>query len=203
MRFRLLLLSSLVLASAPAAAQDLHPVDSAPVVRAARGDIGMFFRFGGLANMTAAGANSTQVTQNFLFSHAGVKFALTDRWMLPIYFGVGLNVGAQDSPGGTNVDWGMMFGGGFEYHFRIWRRISPFFGGTVGFEFNKPSGPNMLRFATSLGPQLGIEFFWADRASLAAYYQFIFSVVRAEATATTSVAFLTAAGGGLMLTFYF
>ena len=202
MRSHLLIVALLLCTAAPVAADELQAPDSSPVVRAARGDIGMFFRFGGLANMTAAGASTTQVTQNFFFSDAGVKFALTDRWMLPVYFGVGLNVDATDNAG-TNANWGMRLGGGFEYHFRIWRRISPFVGALLGFEFNKPSGDHQLRFATSMGPQLGIEFFWADRASLAAYYQFTMSIVRSEAAATTSVSFLTAAGGGLMLAFYF
>jgi hypothetical protein len=203
MRLHPMVLSLLLLAPTPSAAQELvHKPDDSPVVRAAKGDIGMFFRFGGLASMLAGGAATTQLTQAFLFSEAGVKFALTDRWMLPIFFGLGLNVDSVDGGGQSATDFGLVVGGGFEYHFRMWRRISPFFGATMALSFTNPRSPDRFRFATSLGPELGIEFYWADRASLAAYYEVVISIARVQDTAT-QFAFQTAAGGGLMLTFYF
>jgi hypothetical protein len=160
----------------------------------------MFFSFGGLANMDA-GSPSLDVA-GFIFNQVGVKFALTQRWMLPVSFGLGLNVYEPDGPADRNVDWGMMLGVGFEYHFRIWRRISPFVGAGIGFEFNDPRDRDNLRFGASLGPRMGIEFYWADRASLSAHYEFRLQVVHMQES-FTRVSLLTAAGGGLTLTFYF
>ncbi len=195
-----LVLTLLVAAPGVAAAQEQHVRDESPVVRAARGDVGMFFKFAGLATMGAD--NPAPDVAGFIYHQVGVKFALSRRWMLPVFFGVGVNVHSPEGPAGKDVDWGMMLGTGFEYHFRIWRRISPFFGATVAFEFNDPRGSGNFRFATGLGPQLGIEFFWADRSSLTAFYEMQLRIVRLE-DAYTDVSLRTAAGGGLILTFYF
>jgi hypothetical protein len=200
MRVHALVLCSL-LAAAPAGAQEHSVRDDSPVVRASRGDIGMFFKFAGLATLGVD--NPAPDVAGFIYHQVGLKFALTRRWMLPVFFGVGVNVHSGDNATlGKDVDWGLMLGTGFEYHFRIWRRISPFVGATIGFEFNDPRGSGNFRFATALGPQLGVEFFWADRSSLTAYYEMQLRVVRLQ-DAYTDVSLRTAAGGGLILTFYF
>ena len=184
------------------------PVDDHPVVRAAKGDIGMFFRFGGLANMTAGPSEGHNIG-SLVIANAGVKFALTDRWMLPVFFGTGLRVVDYNTSGGTGssrTDWGAYGGVGFEYHFRIWRRISPFVGASMDLGLTDPSGTHNVIFSMGLGPQLGVEFFWGDRVSLAALYEFKLRLTYQDQDAQsslTSVEYATLAGGSLMLTFYF
>jgi len=196
-----LMVMSLLLCATPAAAQErTRAPDDSPVVRAGRGNIGMFFRFGGLATMGAE--SPSEDVAGFVFNQVGIKFALSERWMLPLHFGVGLNINDPSGTSGTNVDWGMMLGAAFEYHFRIWRRISPYVGAGLGLEFNDPRGGDNLRFAATMGPQMGIEFYWADHASLAAFYEFRLRILN-QHDSYTQVSFQTAAGGGLTLTFYF
>ncbi len=196
------LLASTILTAAPALAQRGHDriLDDSPVVRAARGDVGMFFAFSGLATMGIGSTDASVGT--LLIQGVGIKWALTDRWMLPVTFGAGLRIHDPSGPIDSQNDWGLVAGIGFEYHFRVWRRISPYVGAGVELGFNDPSGPSNFRFATSLGPTLGVEFFWGDRVSLAAHYDMRIRVTWAE-DAFTELSMATQAGGGLTLTFYF
>jgi hypothetical protein len=100
----------------------------------------------------------------------------------------------------------MALGGGFEYHFRIWRRISPFLGASLGLYFEDPSGENNLRFGVDLGPNLGVEYYIADRLSLSAQYLLAIQILNAQSgqdISNTSFIFRTLAGGAMNLTYYF
>jgi hypothetical protein len=191
--------------------------DGSPVVRAVGGNMGLFFRFGGLANLFATG-NSRTVSSGAAGSEAlvitqvGMKFVRDEHWIFPIYFGSSVRLSSPEK-GDSRADWGLDLGGGFEYHFRIWRRISPFVGMNLGIGLTDPSGDNNFIFGVGLGPSLGIEYYIADRVSLAALYQVVMQVayqlVRnvstypVTSTSTTGFAFQTLAGGSLYLTYYF
>jgi hypothetical protein len=195
-----------------------------PVVRAAGGNIGMFFRFGGLANLfatgnsktvgsTTAGTSSASTgTDALIMTQVGVKFVLSEQWMIPIYLGTALRVSSPDK-GDSHTDWGIEFGGGFEYHFRIWRRISPFVGFNLGLGVIDPTGDSNKTIGVGFGPGLGVEYYIGDRVSLTALYQFVLQVAYQElgistsgssvATSVTAFSFQTLAGGAMNLTYYF
>lgn len=191
----------------------LQPADDMPVVRAAGGDIGMFFRFGGLSSMTHLGVNNNSALiesveaatyrtfHEVLFHQAGIKFVFNERWMLPIFFGTGLYV-VSPPQGDSQTSWGMEMGASLEYHFRIWRRISPFVGGTLAFGFLDPSGDGNFAFTNALGPDLGVEYFWGDRVSLSAKYQFLIHMHYHD-NQHTIFGLATQTGGSMTLTYYF
>ena len=174
-----------------------------PVVRAEGGNIGMYFLFGGLAGLTHS--NVERNIGALLFNRVGVKFAFSEKWMLPIWFGTGLRVDSVDAPGvDATTDWGIDLGVGFEYHFRIWRRISPFFGAGLGFDIQDQTGSDNIRFGMGLGPTLGVEYYIGDRLSLSALYMFVIQLVYQDsAAATTTFGFSTLAGGAVTITYYF
>ncbi len=192
-----------------------------PVVRAVGGNMGMFFRFGGLANLFATGNSrnvvSTAAADALVVTQVGLKFVTSEHWMFPIYIGAGLRVVSSDvsSPIGpststTRTDWGLDLGAGFEHHFRIWRRISPFVGLNLGLGFADPTGDENLLFGIGFGPSLGVEYYIGDRLSLTALYQMVLQVAYQQAssgtTASASVtafSFSTLAGGAMNLTYYF
>jgi hypothetical protein len=191
--------------------------DGSPVVRATAGNMGLFFRFGGLANLFATG-NSRTVSSGAAGSEAlvltqvGMKFVRDEHWIFPIYFGSSLRLSSPEK-GNSRTDWGLDLGGGFEYHFRIWRRISPFVGASLGLGLTDPSGDNNFIFGLGFGPALGVEYYIGDRVSLAAMYllalQVAYQQVRdatsypVSSTSTTGFSFQTLAGGSLYLTYYF
>jgi hypothetical protein len=178
-----------------------HPPDDSPVVRAAGGDYGLFFRFGGLGTMTATGERERNVN-NLLISQVGLKIAFSERWLLPIFLGTGLRLTKPSGSGESRTDWGTDAGAGFEYHFRIWRRISPFVGANLELGFNDPSGSNNFVFSAAMGPQLGVEYYFGDRVSLTAQYEFLFRI-NYEDSIASAFSFATQAGGILTLTYYF
>jgi hypothetical protein len=194
-----------------------------PVERAACGDLGFFFRFGGLATLEATG-NSRAVGQSaVVLTQVGFKLVRGEDWMFPIYFGTGVRVDhstASTTTGGTTnnstssaTDVGLDLGAGFEYHFRIRKRISPFVGATVGFTYTNPSGKSNDVYGVGFGPTFGVEYYLADRVSLTAQYLVTFQVAYEKASASvagatvtssvTSYAFQTLAGGAMNLTYYF
>jgi hypothetical protein len=180
-----------------------NPVDG-PVVRAEGGNIGMYFLFGGLAGLTHS--NVDRNIGALVFNRVGVKFVFSEKWMLPIWFGTGLRVDSVDAPGvDATTDWGIDLGAGFEYHFRIWRRISPFFGAGIGFDIQDETGSDNIRFGMGLGPTLGVEYYIGDRLSLSALYMFIIQLVYQDnpAASTTTFGFSTLAGGAVTITYYF
>jgi hypothetical protein len=214
------------------------------VVRAKKGNMGMFFRFGGLGTMSANGnirfADSSNTQLGVQFMHEiGWKFVFSESLHLPISFGLGVwiydpsDINCQGAPNNdacaAQTTWAMNFGTGLEYHFRIWRRISPFIGGLINFGFRDPYNttatdpppPTNLIFTLTFGPTLGVEYYIGDRVSLAAQYFFLIGIqmqndVRTITSikttsefnqppqppaAATSIAY--SQGGALVLTFYF
>lgn len=192
-----LVASSIVFATSPASAQDSADM---PVVRAQEGDWGMFFRFGGLSTLLAEG-NSRNVG-GLLLSQVGFKKVLSEESQIPFYMGAGFRLIDPDGPGDNATDVGLDIGGGWEYHFRIWRRISPFVGVTFGIGFTNPTGDDNTTIGLGFGPIAGVEYFVADRVSLTA--QYILSVqFEVVPDSFTAVQFSTLAGGAMNLTFYF
>ena len=174
------------------------------MVRAMSGDIGMYFRFGGLAPLTHT--NNQRTIGALVFNQIGVKFVFSEQLMLPVWFGTGIRV---DNPSGSEAssDWGIEMGVALEYHFRIWRRISPFVGGSFGLDFQDPSNDDNSRFGMGLGPIAGIEYYIADRVSLTAMYMFLIQIALQDAPIpgadTTIFGISTLAGGALNITYYF
>jgi hypothetical protein len=190
-----------------------------PAVRAAAGNMGMYFRFGGLATLMAEG--NTRNVGPLAFSQIGIKFVLSENWMVPLYFSTGIRLDSVENPpdpsdpdSGETANWGLEVGSGFEYHFRIWRRISPFFGVNVGIGFEDPTGETNLKIGVGLGPILGVEYYIADRVSLTAMYLVVLQVAHQAqpgpagplgptSNDLTTFSFSTMAGGALNLTYYF
>jgi hypothetical protein len=189
--------------------------DVSPVVRAMSGNLGLFFRFGGLANLFATGnsrtvAAGTTGTEAVILTQVGMKFVLSERWMFPVYIGAAIRALDPDQ-GSGRTDVGLDFGGGFEHHFRVWRRISPFVGFNLGVGITEPNGEHNNTYGAVFGPSLGVEYYIGDRVSLAALYQLVFNVAYQEiqtsgsgpSTSVTGFLFQTLAGGSLYLTYYF
>jgi len=186
---------------------------SEPVVRAKAGNFGMFFRFGGLATLTQS--NNTRAVNAVLITHAGFKSVISETWMIPFYFGTGMRVTDPPDPafGGTassKTDWGFDAGIGFEYHYRIWGRISPYVGLNFGIGLSDPTGENNVVYGFGIGPVFGVETYIADRISISAMYMFNVQIevqsVRLSSTRNgtqTSFQFNTAAGGAANLTYYY
>jgi len=188
------------------------PAADGPVVRAEAGNMGMYFRFGGLASLTHSNNSRTvSGTQggSLVFSQVGVKFVFSERLMLPIWFGTGLRVDSPDtdppgSPEGPYNNWGIDLGVGLEYHFRIWRRLSPFIGGSFGFNVQDPTNSDNVTVGVGLGPIMGMEYYIGDRVSLTAMYMFVIQIAfQDSANSTTTFGMSTLAGGALNITYYF
>ena len=185
-----------------------------PVVRAngEEGNMGLFFRFGGLATMTATG-DSVDGNQSAINTQLGIKFVMSESIMLPLFFGMAITMD-KTGDGDPSNNFSMDLGAGLEYHFRIWRRLSPFFGAMLKLGFYDPTGEDNLAVRFHVGPTIGIEYYIADRVSLSAAYMLMISVV-ASAVGTdntvldfdmkTDSGFDVAAssGGEMTLTFYF
>lgn len=193
----------------PAAAAPAADPDS-PVVRAEAKNMGMYFRFGGLANLTHS--NNSRNVGPLLFSQVGMKFVFSEKLMLPIWFGTGIRVdNPDDGIPATNEDsatnWGIDLGVGIEYHFRIWRRISPFIGGQFGFNVQDPTQDDNIQLGVGLGPVMGVEYYVADRVSVTAMYMFTIQIGYQDAPdgaiSTTTFGLSTLAGGALNITYYF
>ena len=178
----------------PATTTPLSPVNTAaprknaerPVVRANGKNMGMFFKFGGFATMSAVGEAKT--TNALITNEVGVKLVFSEKFMLPIFFGMGVAVTKLEGADESDTDWNMSLGVGVEYHFKIWRRISPFLGGIFKFGFSDPAGDaesgKGLEFRVDLGPALGIEYYIADRISLTASYMFLIGIAWADSKYT-------------------
>jgi hypothetical protein len=179
-----------------------HGGEEMPAVRAEAGNIGMYFRFGGLASL--AHSNNTRTIGPLVFTQVGMKFVFSETWMLPVYFGTGLRVDSPDE-GDSATNWGIDLGAGFEYHFRIWRRISPFLGVSLGINMEDPTMEDNLRFGFGVGPSLGVEYYIADRLSVTAMYMFVIQLNYQDdpANSVTTFSMQTLAGGALNITYYF
>lgn len=194
---------------APSSSQAEDPNE--PVVRAHAGDWGMTFRFGGLGTLFATGnTRPSDVTgrsgTNVLLTQVGLKKVIDETWMIPIYFGAGMRRLALDDVADISrdaeTDWGFDVGAALEYHFRIWRRISPYIGLNLGLGYSNPSGDDNARFGVGLGPIVGVEYYVFDHVSLQASYMMNLQIERVFGAGTTTQ-LATQAGGALNLTFYF
>ena len=212
-KFRIAIVAFALLfaAGSAAQAQGAAPADpNNPVVRGVGGNWGMQFSFGGLGTMAAT--NQAIGVGTFAFTQAGMRMMLNDQVVIPLFFGFGARIISPEGQD-SNSDIGFLLGGGLEYHFRIWRRISPFVGGNLTLAYTNPTGDNNWTFAVQLAPTLGIEYFWGDRVSFIAQYFLSFNfVIQDQAftflsgthTQNSNVAGGTLAGGGqLSMVFYF
>jgi hypothetical protein len=193
--------------------------DASPVVRASgeEGNMGLFFRFGGLATMTATGDNQG-ANDGVMNAQLGLKFVMSEKIMVPLFFGMGIvhkKVTDQDGTTGFSMD----FGAGVEYHFRIWRRLSPFFGAILKLGFydkTSDSDAEDLSIRFHVGPTIGMEYYIADRVSLAVAYMLMITLyadtVNADSTTINfdmstksglDVAAAAESGGYMTLCFYF
>lgn len=170
-----------------------------PVVRAVEGNWGMFFRFGGLSTMAAIG--ESRDINGLLVTQVGLRRVFSDGWIVPFYAGTGVRLLAPDGGGDPVVDGGLDVGAGFEYHFREWRRISPFVGLSGGLGFSAGDDEDVV-VGLGVGPTLGVEYYVADRVSLIAQYMLTLQleIVPDE---YTGFSFNTLSGGALTLVFYF
>lgn len=175
------------------------PDPELPVVRAVDGNWGMFFRFGGLSSLSAVG-NSRDVN-GLLVTQVGMRRVYADGWIMPFYLGTGIRLLSPDGGGDNVIDGGFDGGIGFEYHFREWRRISPFVGLSAGLGFSAADDESVV-LGLGAGPTLGVEYYVADRVSLIAQYMLTLQleVVPDE---YTGFSFNTLSGGALTLVFYF
>ncbi len=185
----------------------------APVVRA-NNNWGFIWRLGGLARLTHIG-NARAIGNGTAMTHIGIKYAPSETWMFPIYAGVAMTM--TNPPGTDNsvTNFGIEFGGGVEYHFRIWRRISPFVGASAGFFYTNPTGDDTYDVGFGLGPVMGIEYYIADRLSLQALSTFVIAMAGetrpgrvpggpgTDASTRTSFGGYTSVGGALNVTYYF
>jgi len=176
---------------------------SDPVVRAAAGDWGMFFRAGGLANLTLEqdAMNVSGGSDGLLVTQVGLRPVITEHWIIPFHVGMGVRFLSPDV-GDTRTDFGLLAGVGVEYHFRIWRRISPFVGGGFNIGMDDPSGGGNWAFMIGLAPTLGIEYYIGDRVSLLLQYLMSFDFTFQDGGTSMRV-FNTRAGGALSIAFYF
>ncbi len=185
------------------------PPAERPVVRA-NGNWGFIWRLGGLATLNHSGNTRAVNGEGVAMTHVGLKYAANETWMFPFYAGVVLAL--QDPPGDDNstTNVGVELGGGVEYHFRIWRRISPFVGASVGLFYVNPSGDNSYDIGIGLGPVAGIEYYIADRLSVQALYTVVVAMAFETRPAgpndkgtRKSFGLVTSAGGALNVTYYF
>lgn len=171
--------------------------DESPVVKATRGDMALFFRFGGLGSMLAT--NNSRAIETLVVTQAGLKFVVSEKWMVPLTFGAGIR-SASRGRSDAELAGGFDFGVGIEYHFREWRRISPFFGVNAGGGVSAPADDDLIG-GIGIGPTVGIEYYIADRLSLSAQYLMTLQFESSEGDSNLSLT--TLAGGAMNLTCYF
>ncbi|MFO0726619.1 MAG: hypothetical protein U1E65_22725 [Myxococcota bacterium] len=171
-----------------------------PAVRAVAGNWGMFFRFGGLATLDAG--NAGRNLDGLLVTQVGMRAVLDDDFILPFYVGTGFQHLADANSNATADTVSFDGGVGFEYHFRVWRRISPFVGANVGLGIFKANADPKATIGVGFGPSLGVEYYIADRVSLIAQY-----ILTLQASfrldVLTTISFQTLSGGAMNLVFYF
>lgn len=176
------------------------PPDTQPVIRAAPGNWGMTFIFGGLAPLGGLGDQS--FGDGLLFTEIGVR-RVFKRVVIPFSFGAGL---ARLQPAGQTTKTtaaGVSASVAVLRGFRVWRRIAPYFGAFLHAHYIHAPGAGNYLVNVSVGPILGIEYFLADRVSL--YGQGVLPIGPDITRTGVNVVAKTvlAAGGQLGLTFYF
>ena len=164
----------------------------------------MQFTFGGLATLTTTNLNVPN-TGTLLVTQVGLRMVRSESIIIPLFFGFGTNV--VDPPGDDNsaANLGLRIGGGLEYHFRIWRRISPFLGGYGAFDYGNPTGSDNWSLGLTLLPTLGVEYYWGDRVSFIAQYFFGVAFQYQATPGDGQIAFgiSTSSGGSASICFYF
>jgi len=207
-RFRSVSLLALVCVTFLCAAPSTAAASDSNVVRAAAGNWGMFFRAEGLATLgteserlEVGGAGVIPRETALFVTQVGMRAVLSERWIIPFYLGFGVRVLDPDGNIDSRTDYGLDVGGGFEYHFRVWRRISPFVGATIGLQSFDPAGNDNGIIVLGLGPTLGVEYYLGDRVSILLQYLVRFGFGFSEPAFEFS--FNTRAGGALSLSFYF
>ena len=178
------------------------PPDTQPVIRAAPGNWGMTFIFGGLGPLSVAGLGDQPLADGLIFTEIGVR-RVFKKFVLPFSFGAGIahrtrpGTSTPETAAGVSASIAVLKG------FRVWRRIAPYTGAFLHTHYVDAPGPDNWLVNISVGPILGIEYFLADRVSL--YGQGVFAI--GPNLTKTSVQFVAqavmAAGGQLGLTFYF
>ncbi|MFH2010003.1 MAG: hypothetical protein ABI333_25630 [bacterium] len=182
---------------------------ASPVVRAVAGNWGMFFRFGGLATLDHG--NNTRSVDGLLLTQVGFRYVVTEKIIIPLYFSLGVRfIKPPDNTMDDTESWGMEFGTGIEYHFRIWRRISPFIAFNVGLGVIEPAGDANMTFGIGFGPAMGVEYYIGDRVSITVQYMMTLQIEIQQtpngmggADEYKTVQFSTIAGGALNITYYF
>jgi hypothetical protein len=183
-----------------------------PVVRAAPGNWGLSFSFGGLAPMSVfgfgsypQGAAAPGAVPSVIFTEIGARAVLKSIY---IPFSVGLGVFNNTSrpmtgPSTSVTDFGLAFSGGILYPFRVWRRISPYVGGMLHLSYVDPDGPDNWQVNLGLGPVLGVEYFVFDRVSLSFQGDFALGVLITSPAAQLALNTVISGGGRAQLNFYF
>jgi hypothetical protein len=186
---------------AAAPAPEGPPPDSQPVLRAAPGNWGMTFIFGGFAPLSVAGLGDLPLPSGLLFTEIGVR-RVFKRVVIPFSFGAGVAQTRQDgqSPvyaAGVSASVAVLKG------FRVWRRIAPYYGAFIHTHYIDARGPDNWLVNLTIGPILGIEYFIADRVSLYGQGIFGFGPEFTKGKVDFTARATMAAGGQLGLTFYF
>jgi len=179
-----------------------QPPDTQPVLRAAPGNWGMTFIFGGLAPLSLGGLGDRKIGDGLLFTEIGVR-RVFKRVVIPFSFGAGISRAQPDGTTAKTTSAGVSASIAVLKGFRVWRRIAPYWGAFFHTHYIHSGGAGNWLLNFSVGPILGIEYFLADRVSL--YGQGIFGIGPDITRSTVSVnaSSAIAAGGQLGLTFYF
>lgn len=183
--------------AAPSSDED----DPSVVIRPHDGHWGMHFGFGGLAPMSIGGLNDVNAGR-LMFTELGVRRAFRNGWALPFSVGVGW---VQNNPdeGETENAAGVSASIGVRKSFRVWRRIAPYTGGDVRVTYADPEGADNRLVELSFGPNLGIEYFIADRVSLLLQGDLTLALGFSEAAVETDLGTHVSGGGQMGLVFYF
>lgn len=174
--------------------------DGSPVERAKPGHWGMQFTFGGLAPLSIAGINDLGVGR-LLFSEIGFR-RVTQNLIIPFSIGAGVFHHAVDG-GSKQNDFGLAASVGVLKPFRVWRRISPYVGGTFHLHYVDPTGPDNWLVNVSIGPTIGTEFYIGHRVSLLFQADARLGINAFDGATQVSAATSLTAGGQTGLVFYF
>jgi hypothetical protein len=179
-----------------------QPPDTQPVLRAAPGNWGMTFIFGGLAPLTLGGLGDRKIGDGLLFTEIGVR-RVFKRVVIPFSIGAGISRAQPEGATAKTTTAGVSASVAVLKGFRVWRRIAPYWGAFFHTHYIHAGGSGNWLLNFSVGPILGIEYFLADRVSL--YGQGVFGIGPdiTRTTVSVSASSAIAAGGQLGLTFYF
>jgi hypothetical protein len=170
------------------------------VITREKGDFGMTFVFGGLAPMSIAGINDYTVNR-LLFSELGFR-AVLDRIVIPFSVGAGF-FSHRPSEGTDRGDVGVGATVAVLADFRRGKRIIPHAGGELHMHYVDPSGRSNYLFNFSIGPVIGIEYFFANHVSLLLQGKLNVGINVLDGLTQVDFGTIIAAGGQMGLSFYF